>query len=604
MVGMRPDDDQPAEPNKPDPNTAEPTVEPGRAGASRRSFLKGAGLVAAGAVAGGAAGGAAGAALGVSAGRTAPTADESGEEYPPLPPRAGGPGFDHLVVLMYENRSFDNLLGRLYDPETLPKGERFEGLAFGDHSNPDPAGGPDIPAHIYEGSTDFVMHQPSPDPGEVYPHVNTQLYDVVDPPSNADARVREMLPPYNAPALGAKPTMRGFVRDYVGVLRRDTGQEPTVDQYRRVMGGFSPEMLPVFSTLARQFAVYDHWHCAVPSQTFCNRSFFHASTSHGYVDNGGAEGLRKWFDPKNDAPTIFNRLEEAGRSWRVYFDDRQLISLTGFIHAPVLQPYWKTHFRTMSQFYADAAEGTLPHYAFIEPRLLYDHNDMHPPGGPVTEEEVAGEVVVGGAISDVRAGDLLLHRVYSAIRSSRSAKGSNALNTMLLVTFDEHGGTYDHVPPGPATPPDDSGPGENGFGFDRLGVRVPAIAISAYTARNTIVHDRMDHSAVIATLTRKFGLRHLTERDRGARTVDNAINRTTPRQPGTWPDTHPQYLPPNPEADAPAPEDEDRPLSPPGIGLAGLLMARYGEPGAPVPTTYKQAYEAVDRLGRGLFGSP
>ena len=610
MDGMQPHDDRPPEPDgEPgaggEPGAArEPGAEPQQRGASRRAFLKGAGLVAAGAVAGGAAGGTAGAAIGAGAAQGVPPAGESGEEYPPLPPRNGGPGFDHLVVLMYENRSCDNLLGHLYDEHTLPAGRRFEGLAFGSYSNPDPAGGPDIPAHIYAGTTDFVMRQPSPDPGEVYPHVNTQLYDIVDPPSNADERLRELQPPYNAPKPGATPTMRGFVRDYAGVLRKDTGREPALDDYRRVMGGFSPDMLPVFTTLARQFAVYDDWHCAVPSQTFCNRSFFNASTSHGYVDNGGAEGLRKWFDPKNDAPTVFNRLEEAGRSWRVYYDDRQLISLTGFIHAPALEPYWKTHFRTMSQFYVDVAEGTLPDYAFVEPRLLYDHNDMHPPGGPMSEEEIAGETVVGGAISDVRAGDLLLHRVYSAIRSANSARGSNALNTMLLVTFDEHGGTYDHVPPGRATPPDDSGPGENGFLFDRLGVRVPAIAISAYTERNTIIHEEMHHGAVIATLAKKYRLRHLTERDRGARTIENAVNRSSPRQPGTWPDTHPQYLPANPEADAPAPEDEDRPLSPPGVGLVGLLMARYGAPGARVPRTYKEAYRAVDGLGRGLFGAP
>jgi phospholipase C len=573
--------------------------------ASRRSFLKGAGLVAAGAVVGGAGGAAVGAAVagGVAgAGSAAQGASaEGGEEYPTLPPPARA-GFDHLVVLMYENRSFDNLLGYLYDEKTLPKGARFDGLAFGDYSNPDPAGG-DIPVHPYEGTTDFIMRQPSPDPGEVYPHVNTQLFGIVDPPSNADARLRELRPPYNAPPAGATPTMKGFVRDYIGVLRRDTGAEPAPDDYRRIMGAFTPDMLPVFSTLARQFAVYDDWHCAVPSQTFCNRSFFHASTSHGYVDNGGDGGLRKWFDPANDAPTIFNRLQEAGRSWRVYFDDRQLISLTGFIHAPVLEPYWKTHFRTMTDFYADVEEGTLPDYAFIEPRLLYDHNDMHPPGGPMTEEDVDGTPIAGGGISDVRAGELLLHQVYSAIRGSRSAKGSNALNTMLLVTFDEHGGTYDHVAPGAATPPDpDAGPGENGFTFDRLGLRVPAIAISAFTERGTIIHDEMTHAAVVATLCRDHGMPHLTERDRGARTIHNAVNRRTPRQPGAWPDTQPQYLPPNPEAGPPAPGDQDRPLSPPGIGLVGLLTARYGAPGDAVPRTYREAYEAVDRLGRGLFG--
>lgn len=584
----------------PNDGAADPAANGHAPASSRRAFLKGAGLVAAGAVVGGAAGGAVGAGV-ASQQSAAPAADdEAGEEYPtlPAPPK---PGFDHLVVLMYENRSFDNLLGYLYDEKNLPKGARFDGLAFGDYSNPDPAGG-EIRVHPYEGSTDFIMRQPSPDPGEVYPHVNTQLFGIVDPPSNEDARVRELRPPYNAPAAGMKPTMKGFVRDYIGVLRKDTGAEPAPDDYRRIMGAFTPEMLPVFSTLARQFAVYDDWHCAVPSQTFCNRSFFHASTSHGYVDNAGAGGLRKWFDPANDAPTIFNRLEEAGRSWRVYFDDRQLISLTGFIHAPVLEPYWKTHFRTMTDFYADVAEGTLPDYAFIEPRLLYDHNDMHPPGGPLTEEDVDGTLIAGGGISDVRAGELLLHQVYSAIRGSRSATGSNALNTMLLVTFDEHGGTYDHVAPGAATPPDGSGPGENGFRFDRLGVRVPAIAISAYTERNTIIHDEMSHAAVIATLCRAYGLPHLTERDRGARTVRNAVNRRTPRQPGTWPDTQPQYLPPNPEAGAPAPGDEDRPLSPPGVGLVGLLTARYGAPGDPVPRTYKEAYDAVDRLGRGLFG--
>ncbi len=578
--------------------------DPARTGrppaSSRRAFLTGAGLVAAGAVVGGAAGAAVGAGAASQQSNAPGTHDEEGEEYPTLPPPPKA-GFDHLVVLMYENRSFDNLLGYLYDEKTLPKGARFDGLAFGDYSNPDPAGG-DIPVHPYSGTTDFIMRQPSPDPGEVYPHVNTQLFGVVDPPSNEDARVREMRPPYNAPPPGTAPTMKGFVRDYIGVLRRDTGTEPAPDDYRRIMGAFTPDMLPVFSTLARQFAVYDDWHCAVPSQTFCNRSFFHASTSHGYVDNAGAGGLRKWFDPANDAPTIFNRLQEAGRSWRVYFDDRQLISLTGFIHAPVLEKYWTTHFRTMTDFYADVEEGTLPDYAFIEPRLLYDHNDMHPPGGPMTEVDVDGTLIAGGGISDVRAGELLLHRVYSAIRGARSANGSNALNTMLLVTFDEHGGTYDHVAPGPATPPDSTGLGENGFAFDRFGLRVPAIAISAYTERGTIVHDEMSHAAVIATLCRQFGLPHLTERDRGARTIQNAVNRTTPRQPGTWPDTHPQYLPPNPEAEAPAAGDEDRPLSPPGVGLVGLLTARYGAPGDPVPRTYKEAYDAVDRLGRGLFG--
>ena len=106
------------------------------------------------------------------------------------------------------------------------------------------------------------------------------------------------------------------------------------------MDGFSNEQLPVLSTLASGFAVYDHWHCAVPTQTFCNRSFFHASSSSGHVIN---EPYSKWLT--NYAPTIFNRLEEANISWKIYFDPTQIISLTGLIHFPMLFPYWKTPIR-------------------------------------------------------------------------------------------------------------------------------------------------------------------------------------------------------------------------------------------------------------------
>src|SRR3546814_20941001 len=132
-------------------------------------------------------------------------------------------------------------------------------------------------------------------------------------------------------------------------------------------------MLPVFSSLAKNFAVYDNWHCAVPSQTFCNRSFFHAGTSHGYVTNGHHGGYRKWLKKENAAPTIFNRLNDAGGAWAIYFDDVTPISLTGFINAPVLEPYFRTAtFRKISRCPDDVASGTLPAYSLITPRLLHD----------------------------------------------------------------------------------------------------------------------------------------------------------------------------------------------------------------------------------------
>ena len=563
--------------------------------ASRRDFLRRAGVGAAGVAIGGAAGAA------VTAAATAHP-----PEFQPLPKRSAA-GFDHIVVVMFENRSFDNMLGHLYTAEEKSQAE-FDGLLQGAYSNVGLDGDP-VPAYIYEGPTDRVMQSPQPDPGEHYPHVNTQLFGTVDPPGNADIRANGIQPPFNTPPIGAVPDNSGFVKDFAINFRRVKGRVPTPDEYRVAMGGFSPEMMPVLSELAREFAVYDRWYAGVPSQTFCNRMFFHASTSNGYVTNHGGDSYYKWINGP-PAPTIFNRLEDAGIPWRVYYDGSQLVSLTGLLHAPVLQPYWKTNFREMGQFVQDAANGDLPAYTFIEPRMVFNHNDMHPPWGERVREdevEIEGEKVpvYNSALSDVRAGDKLVQDVYDAIRTSKSTRGSNAMNTALVITFDEHGGTYDHVPPPGAVPPDRSGPGEMGFLFDRLGVRVPAIVVSAYTARNTVIHDEMHHGSVINTVCRQHGLAPLTLRDQTANPIFNAINLVEPRQPYTWPRPRALYIGRNPEeedaADAPA-KHKRRPLTSPAHGLMGLLLARFN-PGSKPPATYGEAYDAIVRYGKGLFGS-
>jgi phospholipase C len=563
------------------------------AGASRRTFLRAAGFGAAGIAA------TAAAAFAVSQAAPGPAPAPTGT----VPPRAAGPGFDHLVVVMFENRSFDNIFGYLYAEGELPPGARFEGLRA-EHGNA-LASGATVAAHPYTGSTDTIFSSPQPDPGEEYQHVNTQLFGTVDPESNRGKKASEMVAPFNAPKDASDPTMTGFLQDYVDNFIGDhKGRQPKPEEYDVIMGAFDPTMLPVFSTLAKNFAVFDAWHCAVPSQTFCNRSFFHASTSHGYVTNSGHGGYRKWFDAKNDAPTIFNRLSDAGIDWAVYYDERQVVSMTGFIHAPSLEQYFGTNFRTMQQFHADVAAGTLPAYSFVEPRMIYDHNDMHPPVGVMTETDVDGTVIAGGAVSDVRAGEALLSSVYTSIRDSASPTGSNAMNTMLVVTFDEHGGTYDHVPPPAATPPEERTRPEMGFRFDRLGVRVPAIAVSAYTAKGQIVNDPMHHGSVIATLAEKFDLEPLTARDAGAPTLANAITLTTPRDPALWPQTVAQYVPANPEGGSHVPDgQDDRPLSPPGVGLVGMLIAKYGQAGDTVPSSYKEAYELLMKRGKGIFGS-
>lgn len=558
---------------------------------SRRSFLR----TAAVGVGGLAVGGVGGAAI-----ASAVASSQQATGFDPLAPRSE-PGFDHVVVLMFENRSFDNILGWLYSADEKDAAG-FDGLAQGSYSNVGPAG-ETIEAHPYLGGTDEVMRHPQPDPGEHYPHVNTQVFNIVDPETNADLSANELRAPYNAPVKDSVPDMSGFVRDYViNYKELKGGADPTFDEYRVAMGGFSPEMLPVFSAIARGFAIYDRWYAGVPSQTFPNRSFFHASTSHGFVTNKDGGGYDKWIDAPA-APTIFNRLEEAGLSWRVYYDEQQLVSFTGMLHAAVLEPYWKSNFRSMAQFHDDVANGTLPAYAFIEPRMVFNHNDMHPPFGTLREGEYEGEKVYNSALSDVRAGEALLHSVYSSLREAKSPSGSNAMNTAFLVTFDEHGGTYDHVPPPSAVPPTPEAPsGEMGFAFDRLGCRVPAILVSAYTGPGTVIHDEMHHGSLIATLNRLHGLAPLTRRDATADNVFNGITVTTPRQPWEWPVTHPQFAPANPEAEPqPHEEHKHRPLSTPARGLLGLLLARYA-PTETLPNTYGEAYDMLVTHGKGLFG--
>lgn len=521
------------------------------------------------------------------------------ENNAPSPPDPKLSRFDHVVVLMFENRSFDNLLGRLYPPGPLPDGTRFAGVPPG-ASNPVPSipGAPPVAAHVYAESTDAIMSSPAPDPGEEFPHINTQLFGIVDPEGNAAVTAGSMQAPYNSPAPGAAPTMDGFVLDYINNFTATQGRAPTREEYSAIMGGFSPDMLPVLSTLAREFAVYDAWFCAVPSQTFCNRSFFHASTSAGFVVNSGEPDYRKWPE-SNTGPTIFNRLHDRQIPWAIYFDESQVVSLTGVIHWPALRRFWNTNFRTMKQFWADAAAGALPAYSFIEPRLFFDNNDMHPPvaSGAFTAD---GQKIAIGGYSDVRAGEKLLHDVYTAIRGAAAPTGSNAMNTLLLVTFDEHGGNYDHVPPPAATPPEDLPTQEMGFKFDRLGVRVPAIAISAHTRAGTVLHDEMHHAALIATLCEKYGLDPLTARDRGARTIADAVNLDAPRPVTDWPQTTPQYVPPNPNAHTPfSVEHDDAPLGSPAAAALGILALHFDRP---APRTVGEARTLLHAAGAGLFG--
>ncbi|MFO1317828.1 MAG: alkaline phosphatase family protein, partial [Burkholderiales bacterium] len=293
-----------------------------------------------------------------------------GEDAPPL---LGGvevdpmTRFDHLVVVMFENRSFDNLLGYLYAqgtapagwpqavplPPPLPAGQSFDGLFDKVFHNGDGSG--KVYAHPHGfAPADATMSNwthPDPDPGEGLAHTATQL-------------------------AGGK--MTGFVADY-----RATNAELSAAQVDAIMGSYAPAHLPVLAGLAQQFAVFDHWYCAVPSETYCNRSFFHASTSSGFVENAPKD---KW--KQNTAPTIFDRLEAASPDpgWKVYFEKAATApeqaefphGLTGFVHPEVSRKH-PERFVDYAHFFTDVAKGTLPAYAFFE-RVYGGHDDFHPPG--------------------------------------------------------------------------------------------------------------------------------------------------------------------------------------------------------------------------------
>ena len=451
----------------------------------------------------------------------------------PHPDRSNA--LDHIVVLMFENRSFDNLLGRLYQPGEV---RSFTGVTGSVLTNPVPdwadAGG----RSVMDYGIAVGMNTPSPDPGEEYQHVNTQLFGIIDPPDNRDLLADRMVPPYNAPPSSRlPPPMTGFVADYISAFAAELGRRPSYDEFAQIMTGYTPEQMPVTSALARGFATFDHWFCEVPSQTFANRSFVHAATSSGFVNNlSPAES----FPVHNTAETIFERLDRAGLTWKVYCDPPSHLSLTGIIHARRLWPHFATRFVTTDVFLQDAADGTLPTYSFIEPDLLYGHNDMHPafdalfPDAPIDPP------------SSLLGGEDLLARIYDAIRSATAERGSNAWNTLLIITFDEHGGTYDHVPPPLVAPPvPGAPPGQLGFGFDRSGVRVPAIAISPWIPERTVVTSQYRHTSVISTLRSRWRLGDpLTARDTVAPDISPILSLEDPRDPHDWPEVMPRPVPP------------------------------------------------------------
>jgi phospholipase C len=435
---------------------------------------------------------------------------------------------DHVIVVLFENRSLDNVLGHLYGPED---GKTFEGVIGKNLSNPIPEWaehGADRKVVPYTVATD--MDSPNPDSGEEYPHTNTQLFNILSE-ENRFKLGGDITAPWNAPTPGQTPTMDGYVTDYISAFTAEVGRQPTYEEYSQIMTGFTPEQVPVLNGLARAFGVFDHWYCEVPSQTFMNRSFWTAATSSGNVVNSPAT---KWLTA-NDAETIFNRLDAHGKTWKVYVGEPMQFSAAGIIHYQRLKDRLATHFVPFAQFEEDAAKGDLPDFSFIEPDLVVGHSDYHPAAGRAVGHGVSIPSI--DPPSSILGGEAFLSRIYDAYRNMRSDTGCNVWNTALLIGWDEPGGTYDHVPPPAVPPPDPTAPvGEMGFAFDRSGYRVPAIIVSPWVAEGSVFNEEHRHTSLIATLREKWGLGDpFTQRDAVARTFTHVFTLEEPRDPSAWP---------------------------------------------------------------------
>ncbi len=375
---------------------------------------------------------------------------------------------EHVVVLMLENRSFDHMLGFLDHAGLEPVTEH-------PLPNPDDPVEPGSPTHAPFALADYDSL--SFDPKHGYPDVMAQLTASEGPWQT----------PYSF-------TNTGFAWNYH--LRRGAPGE-------EVLGCYTPELLPILYTLAREYAVCSRWHSSLPSETWPNRLFAHAATSDNLVTN---------VERRYTNRTIFEALSSAGHHWQIYAGDIPQVAAFSelYFHDGGFR------FSRLSEFFEHAREGRLRGYSFIEPRHF---------GSAVSSQHPRANVLLG---------EKLIRDVYAALASNKKTWSTS----VLIVTYDEHGGFFDREHPPAAVPPRPAASDpEFGFRFDLLGPRVPAVVVSPFIEAGTVFDEVLDHTSIAATLRAIFGFEEtLTDRDAKASGVEALLTREDGRSPVDLPE--------------------------------------------------------------------
>jgi phospholipase C len=438
---------------------------------------------------------------------------------------------EHIVVVMLENRSFDNMLGGLYPPS-----DTFDGLT-GNETNPlDPSDPKSRTVKVWQGPPGIdAMITPFPDPNEDFDDMTLQLFgsDGV----GADA--------------STVPAMNGFAWNYLSAKSMG-GVAPNAADIMQYYAPGSDGNIPITSALAAAYTFSDRWFASGPVQTFANRVFNHCGTPGTalfdvpYLNDPDYFFVIKVHGGIDD-PSVFSTLDAAFPkqiNWKVYYqDEAEKFDLPFGILSALLVKYVRdvydadnqTQVVQYAQFATDVANDTLPPYSFIEPRYFEaadGRSQSNHPGNAIAPGTTANPMAIS-----VCDGEAFLADIYNTL----SATPAVFDKTLLVVIYDEHGGLYDHVPP-PAAPSPFAN-GTNGFDYSRYGVRVPCLLINPYVNRADGVAYRptssanpFDHTSIIRTVFQQFlpsdqQQTSLTPRDANAPALTNLIDPSNTRIP-------------------------------------------------------------------------